>query len=97
RGMVVVVVLAAVAFVPFVPLAALPVRRHTRRLFTLVQVKRVPALVRTWPTVLQVVPAMAGAGAVAGASAGALACDASGVDVATGNTPVRAAAPRVIV
>ncbi|MFM7306400.1 MAG: hypothetical protein ACKO2Q_00250 [Actinomycetota bacterium] len=59
--------------------------------------KRKPALVRTWPTVLQVVPEMAGADAVAGANAGALAGEASGVDVATGNTPVRAAAPRVIV
>ena len=46
-----------------VPVPGALVRRHTRLVFVAVQVKRTPPLVRCWPGVLHVLPAMAGGGA----------------------------------
>ena len=84
--MVVVVVVAAVVAVP---VAGALVRRHTRLVFVAVQVKRTPPLVRCWPGVLHVVPAMAGGGADD--------CAVWVSGTATGSAPVMSAAPSEMV
>ena len=89
--MVVVVVVTAVddVLAVAVPVLGALVRRHTRLVFIAVQVKRTPPLVRCWPGVLHVVPAMAGGGADD--------CAVWVSGTATGSAPVMSAAPSEIV
>ena len=89
-GMVVVGIVVVLGFV----------RRHTFLFLVTVQVKRPAVVVRTLPTLLQVVPATLGAatfGAIAAAGAattvGASLCS----GVAIGRMPVSAAAPTLMV